>query len=74
MLSYVVPVEASLNSLDTFEHPTLFISFNTSLEQKTGPVYAPKGPTLDIEVLEDRNIFIDCINHLSRSAMWDSQT
>ena len=37
-------------------------NFNTSLEQKIGPVYAPNGPTLDFEVVGDRTNFIDLQN------------
>ena len=43
MLPNVLPVEASHSSLDILEHPPLLISFNTSFEQKIGPVYAPNG-------------------------------
>ena len=38
------------------------ITLNTSFEPKIGPVYAPNGPTLDIEVVGDRTNFIDLQN------------
>ena len=42
--------------------PSLSITFNTSLEQKIGPVYAPNGPTLEFEVIGDRTNLIDLQN------------
>ena len=62
MLPNVLPVEASHSSLDIFERPPLLITFNTSFEQKIGPVYAPNGPTLEFEVVGDRTNFIDLQN------------
>ena len=62
MIPNVLPVEASQSSLDIFERPPLLITFDTSSEQKIGPVYAPNGPTLEFEVVGDRTIFIDLQN------------
>ena len=62
MLPNVLPVEASHSSLDIFERPPLLITFDTSFEQKIGPVYAPNGPTLEFEVTGDRTNFIDLQN------------
>ena len=62
MLPNVLPVEASHSSLDIFERPPLLITFDTSFEQKIGPIYAPDGPTLEFEVTGDRSNFIDLQN------------
>ena len=62
MLPNVLPVEASHSSLDLFERPPLLITFDTSFEQKVGPLYAPNGPTLEFEVVGDRTNFIDLQN------------
>ena len=56
------PIEATLSSLDFFQGLPLFITFNTSSEQKLAPVYAPNGPTLDFEIVGDRSNFIDLQN------------
>ena len=44
MLPNVLPVEASHGSLDLFEGPPVLITFDTSFEQKVGPLYSPNGP------------------------------
>ena len=62
MLPNVLPVEASHSSLDIFERPPLLITFDSSFEQKIGPLYAPNGPTLEFEVTGDRTNFIDLQN------------
>ena len=62
MLPNVLPVEASHSSLDIFERPPLLITFDSSFEQKVGPLYAPNGPTLEFEVTGDRTNFIDLQN------------
>lgn len=62
MLPNVLPVEASHSSLDIFERPPLLITFDSSFEQKIGPIYAPNGPTLEFEVVGDRTNFIDLQN------------
>ena len=54
--------ESPHSSLHIFERPPLSITFNTSFEQKIGPVYAPNGPTLEFEVIGDRTNLIDLQN------------
>ena len=41
MLPNVLPVEASHSSLDLSERPPVLITFDTSFEQKVGPLYSP---------------------------------
>ena len=55
MLPNVLPLEASHSSLDIFERSTVLITFDSSFEQKIGPIYSPNGPTLEFEVVGDRN-------------------
>ena len=65
MLPDVTPVEALHSFLDIFEQPTIFITFNTSIEQKIGPVYpvyAPNRPTLELEMFGVRDNFTDLQN------------
>ena len=62
MLPNVLPIEASHSSLDIFERPPLLVTFDSSFEQKIGPLYAPNGPTLEFEVTGDRTNFIDLQN------------
>ena len=62
MLPNVLPVEASHSSLDIFERAPLLITFDSSLEQRNGPLYAPNGPTLEFVVTGDRTNFIDLQN------------
>ena len=52
MLPNVLPVEASHSSLDIFERAPLLITFDSSFEQRIGPLYAPNGPTLEYVVTE----------------------
>ena len=62
MLPNNLPVEANHSSLDLFEKPSLLVTFDTSFEQKVGPLYAPNGPTLEFEVVADRTNFTDLQN------------
>ena len=55
----VIPSEATHSSLDLFEKPPLLVTFDQSFEQKTGPLYSPSGSSLEFEVVDDRNNFID---------------
>ena len=55
----VIPSEATHSSLDLFEKPPLLVTFDQSFEQKPGPLYSPSGPSLEFEVVGDRNSFID---------------
>ena len=55
---FSLPVEASQCSLDVFEKPPLLITFDTSFEQKIGPVFAPIGPTLEFEFAGNRTFFL----------------
>ena len=48
--------------MDLFERPPVLITFDTSFEQKIGPLYSPNGPTLEFEVVGDRTNFIDLQN------------
>lgn len=59
MLPNVLPVEASHTSLDIFERSPVLITFDSSFEQKVGPTYSPDGPTLEFEIVGDRNNFLD---------------
>ena len=62
MLPNYLPAEASHSSLDTFKRRLLLIRFDTSFEQKVGPIYSPNGPTLEFKVVGDRTKFIDFKN------------
>ena len=46
-------------SLDLFEKPFFLVTSYGNFYQKLGPVYSPNGPMLEIEVIGDRNNFID---------------
>ena len=59
MLPNVLPLEASHSSLDIFERSPVLITFESSFEQKISPIYSPNGPSLDFEVVGDRNYFLD---------------
>ena len=59
MLPNILPLEASHSSLDIFERSPVLITFDSSFEQKIGPIYSPNGPTLEFEVVGDRNNFLD---------------
>ena len=48
--------------MDLFESPPVLITFDTSFEQKVGPLYFPNGPTLEFEVVGDRTICIGLQN------------
>ena len=52
----VIPSEATHSSLDLFEKPPLLVTYDQSFEQKTGPLYSP---SLEFDVVGDRNNFID---------------
>ena len=41
MLPNVLPVEASHSSLDIFERAPLLITFDSSFEQRIGPLHMP---------------------------------
>ena len=62
MLPNVLPVEASHSSLDVFERAPLLITFDSSFEQRIGPLYTPNGPTLEFVVTGDRTNSIDLRN------------
>ena len=62
VLPNVLPIEASHSSLDIFERLTLLVIFDSSFEQKIGPLYALNGPTLKIEDTGDKTNFIDLQN------------
>ena len=68
MLHNNLPLEASHSSLDIFERSPVLITFDSSFEQKIGPSYSPNGPTLEFEVVGDRNNFLDPQN-FSRDKM-----
>ena len=59
MITNLLPVEATHSSLDVFEKPSLLVTFDSSFEQKIGSAYSADGPTLEFEVVGDRNNFID---------------
>ena len=59
MISNLLPTEATHSSLEFFEKPPLLVTFANAFTQKNGPSYSPDGPMLEIEVLGDRNNFID---------------
>ena len=59
MLPNILPLEASHSSLDIFEQSPVLSTFDSSFEQKIGPIYSPNGPTLEFEVVGDRNNFLD---------------
>ena len=46
-------------SMDLFEKPALFVTFDGSFCQKLGPLYSPNGPMLEFEVSGDQNFLID---------------
>ena len=60
--SNALPTETAHTSLDLFERPQPLVNFDGSFEQKIGPLYAPKGPTLEFEVMGDRTNFTDSQN------------
>ena len=62
MLLKNLPAEANHSSLDLLKKPSLLVTFDTSFEQKVGPLYALHGPTLELEVFGDRTNFIDLQN------------
>ena len=59
MLPNMLPLEASHSSLDIFEESPVLIAFDSSFEQKISPIYSPNRPTLEFEVVGDRNNFLD---------------
>ena len=59
MISNLLPTEATHSSVDLFEKPPLFVTFENAFNKKIGPPYSPDGPMLEFEVLGGRNNFID---------------
>ena len=59
MLPNILPLEASHSSRENTERSPNLITFDSSFEQKIGPIYSPNGPTLEFEVVGDRNNFLD---------------
>ena len=59
MISNLLPTEATHSSLDLLKKPPLLVTFENAFTQKIGPSYSPDGPMLELEVLGDRNNFID---------------
>ena len=59
MIANLLPTEATHNSLDLFERPSLLVTSEGSFCQTLGPVYNLNGPLLEFEVAGDRNNFID---------------
>ena len=57
-----LPVEANHSSLDLFKKTSSLVTFDTSFEQKVGPLYVPNGPTLESELVDSRTNFIDLLN------------
>ena len=62
MLPNVLPLEASQSSLVIFEHSPVLIIFDSFSGQEIGPIHSPNGPTLEFEVVGDRNNFLDLRN------------
>ena len=61
----VIPSEATHSSLDLFEKSPLLVTFDQSFEQKIGQLYSPSGSSLEFEVVDNCNNFID-LKNLSR--------
>ena len=59
MIGNMLPSEATHSSLDLFQKPAIFVTFDGSFCQKVGPVYTPNGPMLQFKVAGDKNNFID---------------
>ena len=59
MVAKLLPSEATRSSLNSFEKPSLLLTFDGSFCQKLGPIYSPSGPMLEFEVAGDRNNSID---------------
>ena len=59
MIANLLPSEATHTTLDLFEKPPLLVTFENAFTQKIGPSFSSDGPVLEIEVLGDRNNFID---------------
>ena len=59
MNTNLLPAQATNTTLDLFEKQPLLITFENAFTQKVGPSYSPDGPMLEIEVVGDRNNFID---------------
>ena len=54
-----IPSVATHRSMDLFEKPPLLATFDQVFAQKTGPLYFPPGSSLEIEIVGDRNNFMD---------------
>ena len=59
MISNLLPTEATHSSLGLFEKPPLLITFENAFTRKIGLSYPPDDPMLELEVLGDRNNFIN---------------
>ena len=59
MITNILPAEATHTTLDLFEEPPQHNIFDNAFTQKVAPSYSPDGPMLELEVLGDRNNFID---------------
>ena len=60
MITNLVPLEATHTTLDFFfEKQPLLICFDNAFTLKVGPSNSPDGPMLEVEVLGDRNNFMD---------------
>ena len=55
----LIPSVATHSSMDLLEKPPLLVTFDQVFAQKTGPLYFPTGFSLEIEIVGDRNNFID---------------
>ena len=63
----VVPSEATHSSLGLFEKPWIYllVTFDQSLEQKTGLLYSPSGSSLECEA-----VGIATISQICRKFIW----
>ena len=59
MIANCLPSDATHNSFDFLQKPSLLVAFDDSLCQKLGPVYSPNRRMLEFEVAGHRNNFID---------------
>ena len=62
-LAKVLSLEASQSSLDIFQRSPVLITSVSSFEQKNSFSLITNGPTLQIEVVGDRNNFMDLQKH-----------
>ena len=59
MIAYLLLNEANHSSPDFFENQSFLITFEKAFGQTIGPVYSPNGPLLELEIICDRNNFVD---------------